>query len=592
MTEVSIPPDLIQRLDEVLALPDPLAARSELQRERQKLAHGKLNVVVVGRFKRGKSTLLNALIGRPVLPMGVVPVTALVTLVRPGTKDAAWVEFTDGHREEIGLSRLEDYVSEAGNPENTRRVARVEVELPSLAELGPLVLADTPGSGSVFRHNTEALARWLGHIDAAVYVVSTDPPMGEADCELLAEVAATAGDVLVALNKSDRLRPGELEDSLVYTRHAVERTLGTEVPVIPCSARRALEREGADTGVQEVARWVRNLAAGRGQLVLARAVARRAARALAQETALVRMERAAAESSVSELEDCLRDLEVVRGELSHRVREVGAAFDSGCGDLLREFDEAARLQQPSLVESVRSGVRRASAELSAAGAGMLLFLRDLEGRRDQIVRQELEPFQRVREEGVIRGFADLTQRALQRVNELVDDAFERAARRFGVEVSRFDVYEGFNMESRLEYRVGLPKVNLDYIVDGFLLLLPPPLGRRLVTARHLRQLPEALGRQLGLIRGDLHERVTESAFSFKGELGRRIAKALEQLLTAVERGSALSSLDRSQLAARLAALDARCALLEAALTSCSRHAGPAAAPLAPLSHTESRRSPQ
>ncbi|MCG6963706.1 MAG: dynamin family protein [Acidobacteria bacterium] len=566
--------DLITHFDRVLALPDPLAVRYEIQQERQKLLRGKLNAVVVGRFKRGKSTLLNALVGRPILPMGVVPVTALVTLLRPGEREAAHVEFVDGQSREIPLERLAEYVSEAGNPENRKGIERVVVELPDLAKLGSLVLADTPGSGSVFRHNTAALERWLGHIDAAVFVVSTDPPMGEGDCELLAEVAATAGDVLVALNKSDRLRPEELEASLLYTRDAVEQALGTTVQIVPCSARRSLEGEIPDPGVEKVANWVRALAAGRGQQVLARAVARRTARALGREATLVDVERAAARRSVSQLEEALEDLESVRREMGDRVHEVAAAFDSGCKNLLSEFDDAVRRWQEPLVEGIGSELRQASLKITESRVGMLRFTQDLEATRDAIVTKALEPFQKEREERVIKGFSQLTERALHRVNELVDGAFERAARRFGVEMRRFDVSEGFEMASRLEYRVGLPKVNLDYIIEGFFLFFPPPLGRRLVTRRHERQLAEALGRQLGLIRGDLQERVTESAFSFKGELGRRIEDALEQLRSAVERGRILTSLDRAQLAERLAALDDRSRLLQDALAACTRHAAP------------------
>lgn len=239
---------------------------------------------------------------------------------------------------------------------------------------------------------------------------------------------------------------------------------------------------------------------------------------------------------------------------------------------MAEFDEAARLQQGALVERVRNEVEIASTKLSSARSSMFRFLQALEKRRDQAVREALEPFQGEREESVIAGFSVLSERALERVNELVDGAFERAARRFGVEVTRFDVSEGFEMDSRLEYRVGLPKVNLDYIVEGFFLFMPPPLGRRLVAGRHVRRLPEAIGRQLGLIRGDLQERVTESAFSFKGELGRRIEEALDQLRSALDRGRALTSLDRKQLTERLSALHDRSRLLQEALGTCTAHA--------------------
>jgi hypothetical protein len=137
-------------------------------------------------------------------------------------------------------------------------------------------------------------------------------------------------------------------------------------------------------------------------------------------------------------------------------------------------------------------------------------------------------------------------------------------------MARFDVRESFSMESRLDYRVGLPKVNLDYIVEGLFLLLPGPVGRPLVARRHHRFIPEAMGRQLGLIRADLHERLTESAFSFKGGLERRVQEALDRLENAVRRGAELAALDRESLVRRLAELGERRAVLQAALDGCCR----------------------
>lgn len=56
-----------------------------------RLAEGRFYVACFGQFKRGKSTLLNALLGEELLPVGVVPVTAVVTVLRHGVQRAARV---------------------------------------------------------------------------------------------------------------------------------------------------------------------------------------------------------------------------------------------------------------------------------------------------------------------------------------------------------------------------------------------------------------------------------------------------------------------------------------------------------------------
>lgn len=560
-------------LEAVLALDGDLSIAPVLESELDRLREGVVNVVVVGQFKRGKSTLLNAVLSEPVLPMGVTPVTAIVTVVRPGPGRRATVHFLDGRSETIPVEELAGYVSERRNPENRLGVERVEVELaPRDGRVLP-VLADTPGSGSVFSHNTEVLRRWLGRIDAGLFVVSADPPVGEEDLALLRDVQELAGEVLVVLNKVDRLEPDELQESLAYTRMAVDPVTERRSEVIPCSARRALEEGLQGTGVDRVAEWLEELARERGGRVLEMAVARRAGRALARELAVVEVEANAARSSAGELERALEAVEELKEELERRLADAEAAFDAGCRRLLAAYDDMVRERQDELTGRLAEEVRRTAGELQASGRSGWSFQRRLEAARDQGALEILEPIQTEQEARLIEGFESLTSRALDQVNALVDEAFERAAELLGVRVERFDVREGFSMESRLEYRVGLPKVNLDYLMDGLLLLLPPPVARRAFLRRQLRMLPEAVGRQLGLIRADLHERLNESAISFRGNLRRRVEEALPRLEEAIRRGLELVRSGREEAAERLARLQARRAVLDGAVNVCAAVAG-------------------
>ena len=117
------------------------AARSVADR----VSEGRFYVACIGQFKRGKSTLLNALIGHPVLPSGVVPVTSVPTVIRRGDRLAARVRFHNATWTNISVSDLEEYVSERKNPENAKGVDGVEIFAPSpLLESG-MCLVDTHG---------------------------------------------------------------------------------------------------------------------------------------------------------------------------------------------------------------------------------------------------------------------------------------------------------------------------------------------------------------------------------------------------------------------------------------------------------------
>jgi len=94
--------------------------REQLAALVDRLDAARLRVLVAGEAKRGKSTLVNALLGREVLPSGVTPLTAVTTTVRYGDDERAEVRFLDGHDEKHPLAALTDLVTERGNPGNRR----------------------------------------------------------------------------------------------------------------------------------------------------------------------------------------------------------------------------------------------------------------------------------------------------------------------------------------------------------------------------------------------------------------------------------------------------------------------------------------
>lgn len=190
---------LIDRFQLVNLRPQIAACRELLRRRNG------IDVAVFGRFKAGKSSFLNHLTGRDVLPIGVVPLTAVITRLRYGESDRAAVQFLDGTAEGIPLDKIGRYVGENENPENRKQVASVEVELPELKPLAPLQFVDTPGLGSAFAHNTEVALNWLPNVGAALVAVSSDAPLSERDLALLQELRRHTPQIVLLLTKADLL---------------------------------------------------------------------------------------------------------------------------------------------------------------------------------------------------------------------------------------------------------------------------------------------------------------------------------------------------------------------------------------------------
>jgi hypothetical protein len=125
---------------------EPLLHTVEFQTKKTEL-----NLAVFGRFKAGKSSFLNHLLGRPLLPIGVVPVTAVVTEIFYGPKESASVIFRNGRdTQDIPLTELAGYISASSNPGNCKEVEFLRVSLPSLERFRGLTFVDTPGLDSIF----------------------------------------------------------------------------------------------------------------------------------------------------------------------------------------------------------------------------------------------------------------------------------------------------------------------------------------------------------------------------------------------------------------------------------------------------------
>ncbi len=206
-----------------------------------------LDVAVLGQFKSGKSSLLNAVLGEPVFPVGAVPVTAIITRAADGPEPVVRVTHEDGSVEEVAPNRLAEFVTEAGNPENQRRVAVVDVFTPSMSDLPGVRLVDTPGLGSVLAHNTETTRTWMPNVAVALVTVSAERPLADEDQRLVDEARQMAPRVVVVLTKVDLLNEAERAEVIAFLERGLRASFGADVPVLPFSTR------------SETARWLYQL---------------------------------------------------------------------------------------------------------------------------------------------------------------------------------------------------------------------------------------------------------------------------------------------------------------------------------------------
>jgi GTP-binding protein EngB required for normal cell division len=205
-----------------------------------------ISVAVLGRFKAGKSSFLNHFIGRGApfgpLPVGVVPVTAVVTEIRYGAKEEARVHQRDGSDREIPLGEIGRYISEKENPENVRQVDLITLELPELRRFRGLKFVDTPGLESALSHNSQTSLDWLPNVGLALVAVSVDPPLSRRDIDLLQSLYRYTPKVVVLLTKADLLSEQELAEVIEFVGVQLARNLPGTPRIFPYSTKLGLER--------------------------------------------------------------------------------------------------------------------------------------------------------------------------------------------------------------------------------------------------------------------------------------------------------------------------------------------------------------
>lgn len=214
-------------------------ALAKVQALREKLEAQQMTVSVIGQFKRGKSTLINTALGESILPVGIVPVTAVVTTIAYGPR-AAQIYFTNGAVKTVAFSEIGAYINEQENMDNHLAVERVALSVPSPLLSAGMMLVDTPGVGSFHEKNSEAAYAFVKESDAVVFLLSVDSPINQIEIEFLERTRAYASKFYFAVNKADIVSESDLAAYLGYCRKLIARLMEREpeeIALYPVSAK-------------------------------------------------------------------------------------------------------------------------------------------------------------------------------------------------------------------------------------------------------------------------------------------------------------------------------------------------------------------
>lgn len=202
----------------------------------QKLSDDDIFVSVIGQFKRGKSTLTNRLLGEDIMPVGIIPITSAVTMVRYGEKSCD-VYFENGIIESIDAAYLPNYISEEKNSNNRLGVRKVVLHTEAPFLKNGLTFVDTPGVGSFHKNNTQVAYEHMKASDAVIFLLSVDSPINQIEIDFLYSTREFAGKFYFAVNKTDIVSKEDLDAYTVYCRSLLCELMETDdITLFPVSS--------------------------------------------------------------------------------------------------------------------------------------------------------------------------------------------------------------------------------------------------------------------------------------------------------------------------------------------------------------------
>jgi len=234
---------LLPRIQEICDQFHIVSLNRQIEACKNLLRQGRLiDVAILGQFKAGKSSFLNSLIGKPILPVGVIPVTTTITRLQYGKRERAIIRHFDGREIEADIAAIGEFTSEAQNPANQKNIEVADLELPSLEKYAGLRLVDTPGLGSIFKYHIETSENWLPEVGTALLAISSDRPLAENDLQLIRELRRHTPKIVLLLTKADLLSPEQQKEVVHFFRTALQRELHEEFPIFLYSIRLDTER--------------------------------------------------------------------------------------------------------------------------------------------------------------------------------------------------------------------------------------------------------------------------------------------------------------------------------------------------------------
>ncbi len=222
---------VLKKLESVISEHGLVEFRSTLSMILDRLEDNSFEIAIFGRVSSGKSSLLNAMLGIDVLPVGVTPITAVPTRLLYGETPVVHVWFANRTPEQFDIAHLPEFVAEQLNRGNEKHVTRIVVQLPSPRLREGIAFVDTPGLGSLATRGAAETLAYLPRCDLGVVLIDAGSTLTPDDLQTIQILYDAAIPAMVLLSKADLLTLEDRSQVIGYVKDHIKEELNLDLAV-------------------------------------------------------------------------------------------------------------------------------------------------------------------------------------------------------------------------------------------------------------------------------------------------------------------------------------------------------------------------
>lgn len=507
-----------------------------------KVKNKELQLVVLGQFKRGKTTLINALIGVNLLPTAVIPLTSVVTILKYGNKPKAFVQFLDGRTSEITIAELKNYITEGKNPKNIKQVDKVTIEYPSSYLKDGVQIIDTPGVGSVYKHNTDVAYEFVPQADAGIFVVTADPPISASELSFLISIKDYLGKILFVQNKIDQVGVDERNQSLEFTKRIIEENIGVkDLKFYSLSSKLALDSKIDKKAnrlkesqfmqfEQTLTDFLRKEKAG----VLAKSISAKLLALINEINLILQLEVKASQTPLLILKEKIQSFEKELTIIKQQKEDADFILQG----------QTEKLVKDTLIEDIELLSKQELPRLLSELEAFYKSNKNLNGKEladrfnlflEQSIKRIFSNWRKAEEVKLQESLKSILDRFSKETNKNIQKVIDLSANIFDIKIEKFETETELTEEQ--EFRFSFDEIQVDIeVFTPVVSRLPNFLSHNLLYKNIKEKTIDEFDKHCGRVRYDFHQRVVKSIYEYQTLLDETLEGIIKEVESTMNKG--------------------------------------------------------